>query len=174
MQIVKTTPALTLATLCALLLAGCRTTRIGTITPIPIPAALTARDAQAAIVQTTLAKPPAIPEGSNWEKIVDSVLSARMPDYRSQFNKKGTRWFVEDISPDAVVLGYQRGNYYLRVRMNISSGQIRPTIEGSQNLDQHGDKIHENALVWVDTLCVDIRATLGRYVLMKQSSETRP
>jgi hypothetical protein len=58
--------------------------------------------------------------------------------------------------------------------MKISSGQIRPTIEGSQNLDQHGDKIHENALVWVDTLCVEIRATLGRYVLMKESLGAAP
>jgi hypothetical protein len=171
---VKITPALTLATLCALLTAGCRTTRIGTITPIPIPAALTARDAQAAIVQTTMAEPPAIAEGSNWEKIVDSVMSARLMGYRSQFGKKSSLWFVEDIEPSTVILGYQRGEYYLRVRMNISSGQIRPTIDGSKNLDQHGAKIHENALVWVDTLCVDIRATLGKYVLMKESLVPAP
>ncbi|PTY02214.1 hypothetical protein DB347_24475 [Opitutaceae bacterium EW11] len=162
----KTTVWLLLSSM-IVLMVGCRTTAIRNPEPITIPPGLTAKDAKAAMVLAISPRP--VPDGENWEKIVDSLLSARFWSYKSQFQAEAG-WFIESVEPEAVVFGYHRRAHYLRVRMEISATTVSPRIDGSSNLEQTKTSIHENALEWADELAITVRAALGRVSALKANS----
>jgi len=141
---------------------GCSTASISkSLQNIPIPGNLDQSDAKAAVVFAISTKP--LPEASNWQKIVAGALASQ--GFGSGLGRN--TWFIESVEPDAVIYGYKRGEYYIRVRLTITNRQIVPTIEDSKNLKQHKDKIHEGALGWVDALCINVRATLGNFSRVK-------
>lgn len=149
-------------------LVSCRTTEIKSLPVVYVPAGLVATDVKAAIVQAVAPQP--IPEGTNWQHITDSLLSAKVIGYRSEFRRRRT-WFVEGFEPNAVVVDYDNGKHYMRLRLAISPEAISPTILESRNLDQSGNSIHKNALEWIDRLCGDIRVSLGQIALLKEQSK---
>jgi hypothetical protein len=93
-------------------------------------------------------------------ELTDQALKAMFPwTYRTQ-SRRGS-WFVEDLRTNSVVAGFDNGKHYLRVEYFIGSGVIAPRIDGSRNLKQDPDSIHEAALQWMGQLESHIRANLG-------------
>lgn len=146
--------------------------KISKIKPILIPYGLDARDTKAAVVQA-LARTDITPQ-NNWEAIVDSLLSARVLRYQSQFkeSRRNARsslrhWYVESVEPESVILGCQIRHHYMSVRMAIADGKIMPKIVTSENLRQKEDSIHGNAINWISEISVEIRKTLGQFSALK-------
>ncbi|MDF9827463.1 hypothetical protein M2447_001556 [Ereboglobus sp. PH5-10] len=158
----------TLLTLAIVVTFGCSSrAKTDSVSRVQIPNGLTTREATAALVQTLNEKLPIDDQGKNWERIVDSLLSARVWGYESQFNPRGSGWYVENVNSDSVTYGYKRRRHYMRVKYEVRENEIVPTIIASENLDQSGKKIHPNAVQWVNDFSTRIRGTLGQLVIMK-------
>lgn len=146
---------------------------ISNIKPILIPYGLDVRDVKAATIQA-LARTDIKPQSTNWEAIVDSLLSARVLRYQSQFKKSRrnarsslSHWYIESVEPEAVILGCQIRHHYMSVRMAVGDGKITPQIVTSENLRQTEDNIHGNAINWINEISVEIRKTLGQFSALK-------
>jgi hypothetical protein len=148
------------------------------LNPIAIPANLSPRDAKGAMVQTIVQKnisiDPARPQPSDgWEAIIDSLLKAQEPGYRSQFqtethtNPALRSWYVESVESNAVVFGFRSGKHYMSVSMTANEGKIMPLIIMSENIMIRDDIAHPDAVQWITDLSVEIRKTLGEFSLLK-------
>jgi len=167
-------PILLLAALLAM--SGCASHNIAKMNPVLIPSGLDAREVKAAMVQAIMQKDIAPVQGAApnaWAGMVDSLLSARVWGYQSQFNSRTARavasWYVESIDPASVTYGYKRGQYYMSVRyeIDIAARRIIPKVLLSENLRQTGDSIHPNAVTWITDLSTRIRETLGQFSALK-------
>jgi hypothetical protein len=149
-----------------------------TFNPILIPANLTSRDATAGMVQTiirkTLTIDPARPQPADgWEAIIDSLLNAQEPGYRSQFqaethtNPALRSWYVESVENNAVVFGFRAGRHYMSVRMEVGGDQITPLIIMAENIMIEEGVVHPDAVQWITDLSVEIRKTLGELSTLK-------
>jgi len=175
------------ATLALLLIAPTLAAKPGNMTtmnPALIPHGLDTRDAKAAMVQAIAQKDITqaqdTPQGDAtraWTGIVDSLLSARVWGYKSQFNASATRalryWYIESVDDTSVTYGYKAGKYYLSVRYDITQEQITPKILLSENLKQKGDTIHPSAIDWISALTTEIRKTLGQFSALKSEIMTK-
>ena len=158
-----------LAIALAVLFVGCRTTSTSNIKSIQIPPNLSQRDAKFAVIASVAHDTD--PDGwKNWEKLTDAALAAHFGmAYATPYQSRGA-WYVEGVEPQAVILGYAQGSYYLRVRMRIDEGWVVPVVEDSNNLKQSGDRIHKGAIEWINRLEVMVRASLGRRSSYKAST----
>lgn len=164
--------------------SACSTASISkSLQNIPIPSNLDQADAKAAVVFAISNKP--FPEATTWQKTVSGVFRDQGNDSKEDGSSKRNftesttqetedrlrdekgirdeRWFIESIDQSSVLYGYKDDDCYLRIRLTIRGREIVPTVDGSKNLDQHGDKIHKTALEWADSLCINVRAALGEF-----------
>lgn len=150
-------------------ISGCKTTSINNISPIYIPKNLSAKESKAAIVQAAIGnKSPDIK--SNWESVVDSLLSAKVFGYRSPL-RNNRSWYVEEVDDNSVLLGFSSQNYYMRVRLNVTENPIMPQIEESKNLRQSGGSIHKSAVQWIENFSVRARSMLGAFSAQKATMQ---
>ncbi|MFT4021084.1 MAG: hypothetical protein QM666_06180 [Acinetobacter sp.] len=69
-------------------------------------------------------------------------------------------WIVERADANQVIAGIHLRGHYLQLTYSIQQNQVTSRITASQNLEQHGEKIHRNALKWKANLDQKVFARL--------------
>lgn len=154
----------------ALILQACTTTDINSAQPISVPHNLTKQDVKLAILVAVYPE-KAPTEWSPAEQMADSALNAYF-GYAYSRNSKG-HWFVEEVRPNSVVIGFQNRSHYFRTEYIIQDTQIIQKIDGSRNLKQSDDSIHKAVFTWLGTLESKTRASMGNISAMKYASQNK-
>jgi hypothetical protein len=154
----------------ALILQACTTTSINSAQPISIPQNLTKQEVKLAILAAVY--PEKVPrEWTPAEQMADSALSAYF-GYTYSRNSKG-HWFVEEVKPNSVLIGFENRGHYFRTEYIIENTQIIQKIDGSRNLKQSGNSIHKAVFKWLGELESKTRASMGNISAMKYASQNK-
>jgi len=151
-----------------LLFTGCRTTLNVSPPPTSVPPSLTAEEVERAIL-FTLKDAPAEYVGSPGYQIADRLLGLAFGESYS----RRQYWFFEGRGDHAVYIGYHNRNHYMRVEAKYDDKNITYKIVDSRNLRQSGDRIHENAFVFLSYLERNVRTSLGAYDRYKYEQEQK-
>lgn len=156
--------------LLAFILQACTTTNINSAHPIPIPQNLNKQDAKLAILLAVY--PEKAPrEWTPAEQMADSALTAYF-GYAYSRNSKG-HWFVEEVRPNSILVGFENRGYYFRVEYIIETSQIVQKIDGSRGLKQSNKSIHKAVFKWLGDLESKTRASMGSISAMKYASQNQ-
>ena len=154
----------------ALFLQACTTTDINSAQPISIPKNLTKQDVKLAILAAVY--PEKAPrEWTPAEQMADNALNAYF-GYAYSRNSKG-HWFVEEVKPNSVLIGFENRGYYFRTEYIIENYQIIQKIDGSRGLKQSDNSIHKAVFKWLGELESKTRASMGNISAMKYGSQYR-
>ena len=151
-------------------LAACKTAEIPQSWTTPIPSGLTTEEAAIAIAGM-LTNPGDAAENEKQTVFRFTPFGGRIFEQSLQAGMTSTGWFLEVWDDQLITAGFQHKLHYLRAVIRVDEASIVTAISDSKNLKQEGKTIHENALVWVDALQVDIRRMLGRAVALKKGAE---
>ena len=151
-----------LGTVIALGFLSCTTVPNVSPPPIQVPAGLAASDVELAIL-IAVADPPEPPDLNPGQQITVNVLNAIVGTQHSA-DRHRQPWFFEAREVGAVIAGFQRGQFYMRVKVRFDEREITLTIVESRNLSQTGDLIHRGAFSRLQTLENRIRRALGEIV----------
>jgi len=135
-----------------------------------IPSGLTREEAVIAIAGM-LSKAAVATENQTQTVFRFTPFGGRIFEQSRQAGMTSTGWFLEAWDDQLIAAGFQHKAHYLRVSIRVEVAGVVLSISDSKNLDQAGGSIHENALVWVDALELDIRRTLGQAVAVKKGEE---
>ena len=153
-----------------LILQACTTTNINSAQPISIPQNLTKQEVKLAILAAVY--PEKAPrEWTPAEQMADRALSAYF-GYAYSRNSKG-HWFVEEVRPNSVLIGFENRAHYFRTEYIIENAQIIQRIDGSRNLKQSGNSIHKAVFKWLGGLESKTRASMGNISAMKYASQNQ-
>jgi len=158
-----------------LLTASCRQVNIKSSKPISIPDSLTTQDAKLAIFNAVIPQSTLI-KTKPYEEITDSFLSSEVKDHYPAWYREvrpGWRWFIEDIGPKSITLGFDTTKHYFRVEYIINQSEIVHRIVDSRNLNQTDTTIHRNVFTWMGNMDSWIRQSLGNIKVWKQSNPNK-
>jgi hypothetical protein len=145
----------------ALWIVACKSVPYADPPPIPVPRGLQDNDVEFAIL-LAIADPPEPPKLSPGQRISDQVLDAIVWSYDSVEEPRTEPWYFEARERRAILVGYQRGPLYMRVRVAYDTETVSLSIVESRNFDQTETKIHRGAFARLQTLENRIRRSLGR------------
>ena len=143
-------------------LASCKSMNINSAQPIMIPSGLSVQHVKFAILKSITPDDKA-EKITNYQKITDRALKARFGFMYKGLNN-ANQWFVEDVTENSVIAGFNKGNHYFRVEYVIKNSQIYQNIVGSKNLNQTDETIHKAVFVWLHNMEVNIRSNMGAIV----------
>jgi len=92
---------------------------------------------------------------------------------RAVLGTKKQYWFYEGRGRDLINAGFRYRSFYMRAEVRYDEKEIIFKIVESRNLKQSGDSIHKKALVWLNYLEQDVRATLGAFDRVKYEQELK-
>lgn len=155
-------------TMLAFSLQACSIASIHSAKPISTPKNLTKEEVKFAIY--TAVYPEKTPtEWKPSDKMSDVILSSNSDKAGSKRVKQ--HWFVEEIRPDSVVIGFRNYAYYFRTEYIIEDDQIIQRIDGSTGLKQTKNSIHKTVFKWLGGLEAKTRASMGRISAMKYAAQ---
>jgi hypothetical protein len=134
----------------AVFLAGCSSAGLDQARSIRIRTGLTQQEAKAAILAATL------PDKKPREWLPANDLSDRSLEaayLRTHQKVPGAAlWSVDEIREDSLILTYEHDKYLLRVQYDFGDRKVAPHIVASRNLNQTANRIHGNAVEWINEL----------------------
>ncbi len=138
---------------------------------IPIPSGLSAEDAQLSILLAIAAAPEDGPP-SLVPNATDArgILVAQALDGIRRSAHSSHPWFVEDQGPTWVRAGVNVRTHYLSVRYEVGPDTISERIVRSANLEQSGNRIHGNAILWLEDLRARIRRNISIVLAYRAAS----
>lgn len=142
-------------------LVACTTTKNISPPPTKIPTSLSKAEAEYAIISALKDAPK---ENNAGVEITDNILRAVLGT-RKQY------WFYEGRGRDLINAGFRYRSFYMRAEVHYDDSEVNFKIVESRNLKQSGDSIHKKALVWLNYLERDVRATLGAFDRIKYEQE---
>lgn len=149
--------------------AYARLAKIDSAKPISVPSGLNKQQVKYAIASAVYPDNPA-PELTSSEKMTDSALKALFW-FRYKNVDASNHWFIEEIKPDSVIIGFNKDNYYFNVEYLIEENQIVQRIVDSWNLRQTEKEIHPTVFRWLGELETNVKKSMGRSFL-PQPDET--
>lgn len=156
-----------LAAVAMAVLGGCYTAKIPVRPAVSVPPLLSEPDVEL-IILFDLANQPLPPEFTNGERIADNALQAAFGWRYQTAQPPRAVWFPESVEPGVIYAGYERRNHYLRAAIRYTQSSVSISIVESRNLYQSGDRIHKNAIAWVDQLEGRVRRALGAAATAKR------
>ncbi len=143
-------------------LVGCRSALIPIPTKNPVPRGMPLEDVRLLIALSIdpLSK-------TNWNP--SSTPSQRALKEMFAGGQSNPQWRLEAIEPQAITAGFSKrtgkhySQYYLAVRVHFSEANWWIAIIDGPQLGFNGERIHKNALVWVNELEQGIRQRFKTY-----------
>lgn len=137
-------------------LVACTTTQNISPPAIHIPRSLSDQQTQSAILYT-LTNSPTLKISSKKINILNEAI--KEDGVTKQY------WFYDGQGQNVVNASFKFKTYYMRVKItyNNNAHRIKLRIVDSRNLEQKGDSIHRNALVYLNQLDRNIRSTLAGF-----------
>ncbi len=147
--------------LSAIFLIGCKTTSMQNINPIPITEGITTEEAISALINSVYA---------NSEEKIPRGPIRYYEDGRPIRSYEDGRWVVEDATDNFVILIYSLDHHSARVKYEIKGQEIKPTVISSENLLMKKDRIHSNAIIWINRHGIAIRDAMWKIKRSKKTS----
>ena len=148
---------------------GCKSSKLVPIkqrASIAVPAGLNANDVEVAVL---------------YELADQQVPADRAPGERTEslFRKlvgspDAGMWYPESVEQGLVYAGFEKGQHYLRVAIEYTDSAVQIRLIESRNLLQIDQRIHRNAVVWIDQLEVRIRRALGKTATTRALGGRKP
>lgn len=152
----------------ALALAGCKTVPMPEPYVIPLPAGMTAQQAEVAVICGILnTTPPA--DYDPMKPLSDEEFKA-MIWIRLVGSARSRSWFPESRDGSTIYAAVNTRGHYLRAAIEQKPMEIRMSIVESRNLEQANGRIHEAAVKWMRNLDDHIRREVGRMAVMVSST----
>ena len=155
---------------------GCKSSKLVPIKPrasIAVPAGLNANDVEVVVLYELADKrvPVDLKPG---ERIADNALDALLFRYQRVSDRKLPPWYPESVEQGLVYAGFQKGQHYLRVAIEYTDSAVQIRLIESRNLLQIDQRIHRNAIAWIDQLEVRIRRALGKTATTRALGGRKP
>jgi len=153
---------------CIMLVVACRTVPFPEPYLIDIPAGMTQRQLEVAIVAGILnSHPPADydPMAEVSEEEFHALLWQRFVG-----TAHSRSWFPESREGETIYASVNTRGLYLRAAIERGPDQLRVSIVESRNLSQGDGRIHKRAVVWLRSLEAHIRREVGRMALIVASA----
>ncbi len=125
-------------------IAGCKTTSMKNIKPIPITKGITSEEVINALISSADADPK---------------VKRRRGPLKSY---EDGNWSVEDATDNFVILVYSLGRHSAHVKYEIKEQEIIPTVISSEYLLMTKDRIHNNAVIWINRHGITIREAMWK------------
>ena len=153
---------------------GCKSSKLVPIkqrASIAVPAGLNANDVEVAVLYE-LADQQVPADRAPGERIANSSRFLFL--YRSGPTPKAPSWYPESVEQGLVYAGFEKGQHYLRVAMEYTDSVVQIRLIESRNLLQIDQRIHRNAIAWIDQLQVRIRRALGQMATIRALGGREP
>ncbi|MCZ6624277.1 MAG: hypothetical protein O7B35_08630 [Deltaproteobacteria bacterium] len=151
--------SLHLVFLCVLGMAGC----LGALIPEPtknaVPAGMALEDVRRLIVLSIdkSTKTQWDNPASTSQKVLREVFAAL---------QASNKWGIESIEPSAIRAATHPRSHYVAVKVHFTEAEWWVVIVDGRRIRFDGERIHEKALFWVDSLEQHIRRAFGTYQTM--------
>jgi hypothetical protein len=158
---------------------GCKSSKLAPLkkrTSIAVPAGLNANDVEVVVLYELVDK--RVPVDLNpGERITDNAMKALFPfRYRRVSEREQSLWYPESVEKGVIYAGYERngGKHYLRVAIEYTDDAVKIRFVESRGVSQVDNRIHRNAVIWIDQLEVRIRRALGKTATTRALGGRKP
>ena len=151
-----------------MVVVGCRTVPFPEPYLIDVPAGMTQRQLEVAIVAGILNSHPPV-DYDPMADVSDEEFHALLWQ-RFVGTARSRSWFPESREGDTIYASVDTRGLYLRAAIERGPGHIRVSISESRNLSEGDGRIHKRAVVWLRNLEAHIRREVGRMALIVESA----
>ena len=156
---------------------GCKSSKLALIkqrTSIAVPAGLNANDVEVVVLYELADK--RVPVDLNpGERIADNAMKALfLFRYRRVSEREQSPWYPESVEKGVIYAGYERGSHYLRVAIEYTDDAVKIRFVESRGVSRVDNRIHRNAVIWIDQLEVRIRRALGKMAATRALGGRKP